>query len=42
MVVDVWIDRWFQALEEKKSAEIWTDDDRRDAETDEHEIGGRR
>lgn len=42
VVVDVWIDRWFQALEEGKSAEIWMDDDRRDAETDEHERGGRR
>lgn len=42
VVVDVWIDRWFQALEEGKIAEIWMDDDRRDAEKDEHERGGRR
>lgn len=42
VVVEVWIDRWSQALEEGKSAEIWMDDDRRDAEKDEHERGGRR
>lgn len=37
VVADVWIDRWFQAREEGKSAELWMDDDRRDAETDEQE-----
>lgn len=36
-MVDVWRDGWFQVPEEGKSAEIWMDDDRRDAKMDEHE-----
>lgn len=36
-VVDVWRDGWFRVPEEGKSAEIWMDDDRRDAKMDEHE-----
>lgn len=36
-MVDVWRDGWFRVPEEGKSAEIWMDDDRRDAKMDEHE-----